>query len=71
LVSHFYDVSVIFYAIYKNSKTVFTIGVSFCTEAPGINSSFAMSPLAMEGGGAGPNSGVPVGDLAGKDGERD
>jgi hypothetical protein len=53
----------------ETAKQLLLLEFLFCSKAPGINFSFAMSPLAMEGGGAGPNSGVPVGELAGKDGE--
>jgi hypothetical protein len=42
----------------------------FCAEAPEKNRPFAMWPLAMEGGGAGPKYGAPVRGLAGKGGER-
>jgi hypothetical protein len=34
LVSHFSDVSVIFYAIYKNQELSLTIGVTFLQERP-------------------------------------
>jgi hypothetical protein len=35
LVLHFYDFSVIFYAIYKNQQLTFTISDSLCSKVPG------------------------------------
>jgi hypothetical protein len=51
-------------------KTATLLEIYFCAEAPEKNQPFAMWPLAMEGGGAGPNYGAPVRGLAGKGGER-
>jgi hypothetical protein len=60
LVLHFSDVSMIFYAIYKNQQTHFTILVHFCREALGKKLFFAMSPLGRSAGAGRPKSGEPL-----------
>jgi hypothetical protein len=57
LALHFFDFSVIFYAIYKNQPGGLLFELTFCEEDPGKILGFAMWPLAMAGGAGRPKSG--------------